>query len=91
MEMLPPTGWGDVATKAELDAPGAGLRGEMAGLRAELKGDMTELRAEPKGEMAALGSCLELRMAQPTRTLILTIVGFALTVWLSLLGGSLLG
>ncbi len=52
MKLVPPVGWGDIATKADLAALGAALRGEMAGLRgeiAELRGEMTGLRGEMQG------------------------------------------
>lgn len=55
MSYLPPVGWADVATKADVGM----IRLEMDALRAELRGEMAELRgemAELRGETAAMGS-----------------------------------
>jgi len=61
MKLVPPVGWGDIATKADLraleyrldtriDGVVVTLRGEMA----ELRGEMAQLRSELRGEMAEL-------------------------------------
>ncbi|MYJ12723.1 MAG: hypothetical protein F4078_00020 [Acidimicrobiia bacterium] len=72
MERLPPD-WSQLATKSDVAALGAELRGEMAEMRggmaalgAELRGEMAELRgemAELRGGMAALGAELRGEMA----------------------------
>ena len=46
MELLPPVGWGDIATKADLDALESQLRVEMRGGFAELRGDIQASNAE---------------------------------------------
>jgi hypothetical protein len=43
MTYLPPVGWGDVATKRDLDVLAAELRSEMSELRGELKAQTTRM------------------------------------------------
>ena len=57
MKSIPPTGWGDVATREDLSMNAVMLRGEMA----EVRGEMSEIRgemSEVRGEMAALSADL---------------------------------
>ena len=46
MNLIPPVGWGEVATRSDLVALGNGLRGEMSMLRSELRGEMKAGNAE---------------------------------------------
>ena len=48
MELLPPVGWGEIATKTDLIVLEGRLRGEMA----ELRGEMSEI-AGLRGEMSS--------------------------------------
>ena len=89
MELLPPVGWADVATKTdlqhlrdELQADIQNLRvatkSDLQHLRDELKGDIRNLRDEMRGDMHALQltieATLEKRLHEQTRWLITTMI-----------------
>ena len=62
MKALPPIDYAELATKRDLDALSAELRGEMAGLRGELRGEMAELQGNfAKLEAKVDGGFAELR------------------------------
>ena len=67
MELLPPVGWADVATKTDLQH-----------LRNEMQADIRNLRDEFKGDMHALQltieATLEKRLHEQTRWLITTMI-----------------
>ena len=67
MELLPPVGWADVATKPDLQH-----------LRDEMQADIKNLRDELKGDMHALqltiAATLEKRLHEQTRWLITTMI-----------------
>jgi hypothetical protein len=57
MELLPSSGWSDLARSSDITAVRgeiAQVRGELADLRGELKGEIADLRVELKGDMAVL-------------------------------------
>jgi len=74
MELLPPVGWADVATKSDLQH-----------LRDELMGDTHSLRDQMKADMRALQltieATLEKRLHEQTKWLITTMIAMnAVTV-----------
>ncbi len=92
MEYLPPKTWDELATKEDVRLMAKELRAEMTQLRGELRAELQSEISGLRGEMQAGFATIESRfaeqtraMAQQTRTVILTVAGFALTVWVSLL------
>ncbi len=60
MEAMPPIDYAQLATKRDLDAFSAELRGEMSELGSGLRVEMSELR----GDMSELGSGLRVEIAE---------------------------
>ena len=54
MELLPPVGWADVATKTDLQHLRDELKADMLNLRNEFKADILNLRNEFKADIQAL-------------------------------------
>ena len=78
MELLPPVGWADVATKTDLQHLRDEMQADIKNLRDELKGDIRNLRDELKGDMHALQltieATLEKRLHEQTKWLITTMI-----------------
>ena len=67
MELLPPVGWADVATKTDLQHLRDEMQAEIKNLRDELKGDMHALQL-------TIEATLEKRLHEQTRWLITTMI-----------------
>ncbi len=76
MELLPPVGWADIATKDDVRNLGIELRGEMAELRSELRGEMAELR----GEMARFEGRIDHSLARMQRNVYLAVLASNATI-----------
>ena len=84
MKCILPDGWQHLATKQDVELAEARMRAEFGELRGEfgeLKGEFGELR----GEIGGLKGYIDSALAKQTRTYMLALVGFAVTIWLTLL------
>ena len=85
MELLPPVGWADVATKTDLQHLRDELKAEIHSLRVATKTDLQHLRDELKADMQALQlsfeTTLEKRLHEQTKWFITTMIAMnAVTV-----------
>ena len=71
MELLPPVGWADVATKRDLDQQRVALAADINAMGAALRTEMGELR----GEMRTMGGDLRAEMYREQRNSTLAIIG----------------
>lgn len=80
MTYLPPTGWANLATKDDLGAMRAELKGEMAELRGELKAEIGVLKAEIgvlSGKIDGLDSRMGAQVSRLVAANVATIIGLA--------------
>jgi hypothetical protein len=85
MELLPPVGWADVATKTDLQHLREELKADILNLRNEFKSDILNLRNEFKSDIQALQlsfeTTLEKRLHEQTKWFITTMIAMnAVTV-----------
>jgi hypothetical protein len=85
MELLPPVGWADVATKTDLQHLREELKADILNLRNEFKADILNLRNEFKADIQALQlsfeTTLEKRLHEQTKWFITTMIAMnAVTV-----------
>ena len=99
MKCVLPEGWEHLATKQDVELAGERLRGEFSELRGgirgdfgelrgefgELRGEFGELRGELRGELAGLRGHIDSALARQARTYLFALMGFALTIWVTLL------
>ena len=95
MKCILPDGWQHLATKQDVELAETRLRGELAELRGEfgeLRGDLGEQFGELrgdfgqlKGEVGELKGYIDSALAKQTRTYLLALLGFAVTVWVTML------
>ena len=88
MESMPPVEWSELVTKHDLALTTRELRAEMGELRVELRTEMRQLRVELRTEMSELRTDIakiSYDLASFQRTMMFILIGFALTIWISLL------
>ncbi len=74
MEHLPPGGWDKVATKDDVNTAVLLAERRLHSEITDVRGEITELRGEIKYDLA-----------RQTRTMVFTMLGIAITIWLALL------
>ena len=99
MESLPPMLWNHLATKDDLHNFRVEVNGRFAALTSEFNGEFARVHARMDGLESKVEAGFEtlraenannraeatLQFAKQTRTMVVTLIGFALTIWVSLL------
>ena len=84
MKCILPDGWQHLATKQDVELAEARMRVEFG----ELRGEFGELKVEfgkLKGEVGELKGYIDSALAKQTRIFLFALMGFAVTIWLTLL------
>jgi hypothetical protein len=72
MNLLPPIGWADVATKSDLDHLRAATKSDLDHLRAATKSDLDHLRAATKGDLDRVAAELRAELERGLRQQLVT-------------------
>ena len=94
MEHLPPGGWDNVATKDDVNTAVTLAEGRLNSEFAKVRGEIAEVRgeiAEVRGEIIELRGEIKYDNSRQTRTMVFTMLGIAITIWLALLLPSVAG
>ena len=89
IESLPPVRWEQLATKDDVKASEERIRTEMNGKFAKVEACFERVWAEfaaIRGEMTELRGEVALQIARQTRTMVVIMSGFMLTIWGTMLG-----
>ena len=103
MESLPPVLWNHLATKDDLHNFRVEVNGRFAALTSEVNGEFARVHARMDGlegkveagfetlraELANNRAETTLQLAKQNRTMVITLIGFALTVWITFLATGL--
>ena len=75
MELVPPVGWAEVATKQDLQRLEAATRQDIQNLQESIKKDLAILEHTMRGEMEKLRGDLMAQMVVQTRTMVFSFAG----------------
>ena len=79
MEHLPPSGWGDLARRSDLDHLERVLVLDMDARESRMRTDLERLRGELRGEMGALRGEVGMAAAKQMRVVVLGVAAMVLT------------
>ena len=91
MEFLPPGGWENVATKDDTRLLRDELRLVKESLTDKIDTGFADVHSKIDNGLTGLRGEIASAMARQTRTIVFTMVGIAITIWLALLLPSIAG